>query len=835
MKPPLKPSASLERLRSDAERLLARTPRELAQMPVDDVQKLVHELQVHQVELEMQNDQLRQTQLELEQARDRYADLYNFAPTAYLTLKADGEILEANIAAGRLLGLERGRLIRQKFTRFLAPEAQDPFYLVRQALSSGVRQSVELDLVDAASKRLVVQLVAVPIATGARKQCRISLTDITRVKQSERSLRESEARLQAIMDNSPTQIFLKDLQGRYLHFNRKVAELLDLPLTKAIGKTDAELLPQAQAAAFVASDRKVLAAGLPMDFEVVYATEGSPRTYNVTKFPLHNAAGGIYGIGGIATDITERKRAEERIAQLNRLLAVNAGVDRAIVHTPDRQKLLCEVCRVAVRVGGFKLAWIGMVAPDGSVQTVAKAGATGYLRGIRIVTQDVPEGRGPVGTALRENRPVIIEDIDRDPRMAPWRERARRFGLRYVAAFPLQVSGKVVGAFQVYAPRAGFFDSSELDLLIQVSQDTSFALAAISDLAARKQAQDSLRRSEQNLTEFFDHAPIGLEWLSASGNILRANQAQLNQLGYRPEEYLGHFLGEFCADPAAAHHLLEQLAANQPVSNLRLPRQRKDGTVRVMLVDAQPLWHEGQFLYSSVFSRDITERINLERELLEISEREHRRIAQDLHDGLGQILVGTAFLGSTLRQDLADKSLPQARQADRLLRALNEAIAQTRSLARGLHPVRSLSNGLMLALKALAARTRTLFHIRCRFTCRQPILIEDNTVATHLYRIAQEAVTNAIKHGKPDRIEISLSRTPGRIGIAVNDNGVGLPTRPRKKPGMGMRIMRYRAGTIGGSLAIQKAPGGGTTVVCTVHEPPSGSLHDGERPTKRTD
>ena len=168
-------------------------------------------------------------------------------------------------------------------------------------------------------------------------------------------------------------------------------------------------------------------------------------------------------------------------------------------------------------------------------------------------------------------------------------------------------------------------------------------------------------------------------------------------------------------------------------------------------------------------------------------------------------------------------------------RVLDEAIGQTRSLARGLHPVKPEPNGLMSALQELASRTRALFNIGCRFICRQPVLLEDSTTATHLYRIAQEAVTNAIKHGKPGLIQISLTQTPGRINLAVKDNGVGLPATPRKHRGMGLRIMQYRAGTIGGSLAIQKDAGGGTTVVCSVHTSADGLPHNPERATEKKD
>jgi signal transduction histidine kinase len=166
---------------------------------------------------------------------------------------------------------------------------------------------------------------------------------------------------------------------------------------------------------------------------------------------------------------------------------------------------------------------------------------------------------------------------------------------------------------------------------------------------------------------------------------------------------------------------------------------------------------------------------------------------------------------------------------------LDKAIGQTRSLARGLHPVKPEPNGLMSALQELASQTKTLFNVDCRFTCRQPVLIEDSTTATHLYRIAQEAVTNAIKHGKPGLIQISLTQTPGRINLAVKDNGVGLRSRRGKHRGMGLRIMHYRAGTIGGSLAIRKATGGGTTVVCSVPLSADGLLNNPERATKKKD
>ncbi len=364
-------------------------------------------------------------------------------------------------------------------------------------------------------------------------------------------------------------------------------------------------------------------------------------------------------------------------------------------------------------------------------------------------------------------------------------------------------------------------DGSEFPVEITLSpvatEEGTLVFSAIRDITERKQAEEALRRSERHLANFFEQAPIGLAWLSAGGSILRANHAQLNLLDCPSENCLGHVLTEFLAEPSHGNELLKSLADRQTVRNLRLQLRGPRGAGRHVLVDANSSWNGNEFEYSSIFLRDITDRVSLEQEILHISEREHRRIAQDLHDGLGQLLVGAAYLAGTLRQDLAAKSRPEARKLRRIEEVLNEALSQTRNLASGLHPVEPEPNGLMAALETLAVRTKKLFQIHCQFICRRPVLVKEDAVATHLFRIAQEAVTNAIKHGKPGRIEISLTETPGHISLAVKDDGSGIPVQQRKKAGMGLRIMRYRAGMIGGSLAIQKEPAGGTTVVCTVH------------------
>jgi len=211
---------------------------------------------------------------------------------------------------------------------------------------------------------------------------------------------------------------------------------------------------------------------------------------------------------------------------------------------------------------------------------------------------------------------------------------------------------------------------------------------------------------------------------------------------------------------------------------------------------------------------DITERKGLEEAILEISAIEQRRIAQDLHDGLGQHLTGIAFMCKVLEEKLSDKLLPEAVEAAKIVKMVNQAIDNTRQLARGLHPVAAEPLGLMSALKKWASEVEGLFHIGCGFHCEKPLQIHDANLATHLYRIAQEAVNNAIRHGKSRNIVISLSGKNGTGTLVIQDDGDGFPKKPASPPGVGLSIMNYRADMVGGSLKVQPNQERGITVTC---------------------
>ena len=215
-------------------------------------------------------------------------------------------------------------------------------------------------------------------------------------------------------------------------------------------------------------------------------------------------------------------------------------------------------------------------------------------------------------------------------------------------------------------------------------------------------------------------------------------------------------------------------------------------------------------------TQEMHERRRLEKELLEASEREQRRIGHDLHDSLCQHLTGTALAGQVLGKKLADKSLPEAAAANHLVELVEEGIKLTRIIARGLHPVEMQAENLADNFHELAVTASERFSVSCKFECPQPVLLYDTSAVTHLYRIAQEAVTNAVRHGKARHINICLDSEDKETVLTVTDDGTGLPANAQNNQGMGLRIMAYRASMIGAAFNIERLPMRGTRVTCTL-------------------
>ena len=367
-------------------------------------------------------------------------------------------------------------------------------------------------------------------------------------------------------------------------------------------------------------------------------------------------------------------------------------------------------------------------------------------------------------------------------------------------------------------------DAQFLELLPAVVRRTLAEADKDRRLAA---AEEALRHSERNLAkaqeiaqlgsyELFVGNPAADQW---SAEIFRILARDPSSGPLPPDEFIR--VAVHPADRQSVESAIERARTKGESYNIDYRILRKDGATRHVHTMGEAVRDAAGVIRRIVGTlQDVTERKRLEKEILDISDREQRRIGQDLHDGLGQHLAGIELMSQVLEQRLAGARSKEASnlatEAGKISHHVREAISQARALARGLSPVVIESEGLMAALQQLADSASQMFRIRCEFECDPPVLVTDHTVATHLYRIAQEAVSNAVKHGRTKDAQIRLRASGERIVLIIKDRGVGLPERLPSGKGMGLRIMQYRAGIIGGSVVVQRDPEGGTSVICSI-------------------
>jgi PAS domain S-box-containing protein len=779
--------APRERLRRRAEALLKKSPHPGSRTPAADAQKVVHELGVHQVELEMQNEELRRTELELMRSRDRFSDLYDFAPVGYLTINLEGTVLEANLTAAKMLGVVRNQLVAQPFSRFIEHDSQDSFYRHRRAaFSSGKPGTCELVLRRADRTGLPVHLESLPVTGDAARirQCRIALVDVTELKRTEAALREARdsleekvrlrtaaldaanEQLEHLLGSSPAIIYSSKPSGDYagVFISKNVREQLGYEAQEFMedpGFWAGHIHPEDKPAVFARLAAISKQGRLSLEYRFRHK-DGTYRWMRDDVTLVKNSAGRPQQIVGCWMDVTERRQAEEGRAQLAAI--VESSEDAIISRTLD--DLIISWNLGAERLLGWSAAEI-------------------VGRSYSLL---VP--------------PECAEDLQRT------RQRILRGeGVECYETVRLTRNGRKVEVSCTNSP-------------VKDDRGQVVGMASIlRNISRQKWAEAASRQSEQALADFFTEAPIGLLWVARDGRILRANQALGAMLGCYREDLFGRQVAEFCLDPEVVLAMVLRLARQESLHDNLVRLQRNDRSLLHVLIDANGLWEKGKLVQSRWFVRDITRRMELEKEILAVSDRERQRIGQDLHDDLCQQLTSIEFLTRALERKLQANSRAEGAQAKEIGQLTRRAITHARELAHGMFPVELHASGLTGALRDLASRTKALFRIDCRFRGESSPHIHDQAAQIHLYRITQEAVRNAVRHGKAGQIVIGLKTGKSRIVLSVRDNGSGFPLKPPKSQGLGLRIMDHRASVLGGAVLVRKSPKGGTTVVCSIPAP----------------
>lgn len=724
---------------------------------------------------------------QLEASRDYYAGLYDLAPIGYLTLDESGRILEINLVGARLLGVSRERLEGEHLGAFITPDERRK-YLKHLALCRRGKLNARLGTTlwlnsDAPGGATCVELISTPFdhAEKGARAFKSVLLEVTERKRAETALRESEARFRIMADAAPVLIWVAGTDKGCTYFNSRWLEFTGRRLEEELGNGWIEgvhpddLLDCLRTYAEAFDARREF----KMEYRLRHRS-GEYRWLLDHGVPRASTWEDFRGYIGCCIDITDRKETEVALEMASRLPAENPSPVMRLNHG--------RVLHFANRAAGPVLAdWgvsLGERAPPGIVDIASAVLAENKRRQVEI----------PAGQHVYQ---VMF---------SPMRDRS------YVNLYFSDVTERRRAEDELRRAH----DKLERRVRARTLKLSRANRSLKDEIAGRERTAQALRASERRLSDFFEESPFGLMLVSGKGIIRAINKAGMELLGCVRDECLDRSIREFFIEPAFHTKLLGDLTGDVRLENHRVRLRRRDGGGRHVLVDTNSVSQPGEPKSSRWFVRDITRRMELEREILVIAERERQRIGRDLHDDLCQQLAGIEFLCQSQAGSLDPVSPSSAKRAREIAEMVRNAITHTRELAQGLSPAELNSGGLSGALEELAERTRRMFGIDCVVTSRTRFQFQNQELNIHLYRIAQEAVTNALKHGRARRIEIGLARNKRKLALAVKDNGRGMVPNANPGKGMGLRIMQYRAGVIDGTLVFQQNPEGGVTVICTV-------------------
>ncbi len=530
-------------------------------------------------------------------------------------------------------------------------------------------------------------------------------------------------------------------------------------------------------------------------------------------------------------------------------------VSRRFVQHEDIQTLLDAFLDAAIAITDAERGTLQLVDPDtGTLTIVARRG---FAQPFLDFFGKVHDGNSATGAALRRGERVIVEDVTKSEIFVgtPSMGILLDAGVRAVQSTPLcSRSGILVGVLNTHyaAPhRLDRRESQMLDLLVRQA----------ADLIERSRAVTALRESQARYAQLIDSAMDAIIAADAEQCIVLFNPAAERMFGCPASEALGHSIDRFIPERFRVVHRKhigefgKRGTTNRSMGALgALSAVRADGEEFPIEASISHMEVEAQQLFT-VILRDITERKRIEAELeawrhelelrveqrtvelavahkqlqAQIEERkrleaeiaraiesEQLRLGQELHDGLGQQLAGMCYMMGALKVKLNRASEPNAREVQKIEKLLQQSVEQVRNLAKGFYPVELERRGLFFALGEIAHTTEQTFGVRCTLKVDESDGTEPKgPPAIQLFRIAQEAVYNAIKHARAKQITIQLATTDGRTALIVQDDGVGLPPSVNEAKGMGLRIMDYRARMIGAQFDLRRGPNGGTIMTCS--------------------
>lgn len=461
----------------------------------------------------------------------------------------------------------------------------------------------------------------------------------------------------------------------------------------------------------------------------------------------------------------------------------------------------CHVCRI--HSGGMMMD---------HTQTWSARGPRQHWEGLLNVSidQTIPWA----AQRLRRLDGIAVYSVDAlGPEAGIDQETFRVQGIKSVILVPMAVQGELVGYIGLDSTRTEMQWTEDAISLLKI------VAAIIGDAMERRDAEDALRRENAFSYALFSATGALLIVLDTEGRIIRFNPSAEYITGLTTTEAEGCCPWDLFVprdEEDMERRIFRRIAGGAPPTAHEGTIITREGERRVISWSTTSIATEsGSVAYVIMSGIDVTETKRLEADVLNVAEQEQSRFGHDLHDGLGQHLTGIEFMSHVLQQRLESRDAPEAQDMEAITGLIREAISQTRDLARGLSPVVLQSKGLAVALQDLAASTsRHQRGVTCVCHAVEPLPELPEETSIHLYRIAQEATNNALRHGRATDVLISIREAGHHLELSIQDNGRGFPEGGPTSGGMGLRVMHYRAGIIGGTLHISQQPGYGVTITC---------------------
>ena len=766
-------STKVTALRRQAEGALRATRRDVAAMPVKEVQQLVHELQVHQIELDMQNEELRRTQLELEAARDRYRDLYEFSPAGHLTLNIKGKVVEANLRAGTMLGIDRKKLMGQPLALFIASDDQDIFRRhCQDVIKTGTRQVCELHLreTSGASCCIYLESLAVQEESGPITHWRTAILDISERKRGEQKLASQQAQLEGIISSAMDAIITVDESGRVLVFNQAAESMFLCQAADVIGQPFDRFIPErlrqshhGHMSLFALTKKTSRSMGEPGK---LFGLRANGEEFPIEASISHVRVDDKTLMTVILRDITERTRAE--LASIEALATLDATRDGAFIFDPRT----------------LRFSYVN----EGAVQQ------TGYSREelLRMTPLDIkPEFDEP---RFRATIAPLVSGAESAHSFTTVHRR------KDGADVPVEINLQCVGAGTAQARM----------------------IAIVRDITERKIAEAALLSSQTFTRGILNSLSAHICVLDKDGVILQTNDAWKEfALGNSEHTFAGIEVGqnhlEVCRHAIASGQSTTQitlggieavLAGSEPSFTQEYACHSPDEK-RWFLMRVTPLKDtKGVVIAHTDISNRVWMALELEEhvllltekqkelealagKLIEAQEVERRKIARELHDDFNQRLAALSVDLENIERNSVSLPGQVAPQLATIRGQLISLSDDMHDLAYKLHPSLLEHVGLEVAVRDHVAEFTKRTGLPATFTARTVPSNLSKEVATNLFRVMQESLQNVSKHAQATEVAIKLSGS---------------------SKGLGLVSMQERVRGLGGFLRIHSLPRTGTKV-----------------------